>query len=332
MGHELYEFADGRASIAVTGETPWHRLGQRVDASTPIPDGLGVAGLSGLDYRVSDDPVMVSVDGGTVTVPGAHAVTYRSPDGVGRRALAGTVGPNFGLVQPERMADFGELLRQYFETSGYTVGAVRNFSRLFLYLERPNRGIATPSGIDDYRSGIAIMDAYDGSQSLTVCASDTRIVCNNTFSLAMRGVQNAWRVRHTSGFATQVDNLERTLTRYHEQFDSLLAGLCDADASIGDADECFRRLVPPRLLTRDEVSTGRRVGEPSGRWERAHEDAMSRVRREMATCGRNRYAVFQGLTGWAEHGRAIRGDRAEAALPGGSTQRSNQTILDLLTV
>ena len=59
MSHELTIRADQTAEMAFTGETPWHHLGQRLDANATIEQWQTAAGM---DWKIQRSKVRYFAD------------------------------------------------------------------------------------------------------------------------------------------------------------------------------------------------------------------------------------------------------------------------------
>lgn len=68
MAHNI-ENRNGKSSIAYSGDTPWHRLGQKLDQAFDSATALDQAGL---DFEVTKTPICTADDG--VAIPGRFAL------------------------------------------------------------------------------------------------------------------------------------------------------------------------------------------------------------------------------------------------------------------
>jgi len=349
MSHEVTTYTDDTHSMIVTeGERAgWHRKHQWTEADTPVEAGFAAAKLDQLSYeKVQAKVTLLREDGvETVDIPDKFAVAYTHPETGRKHVLPGVaVGSRFHVSQPMRIAETAELFRQALDCSGYLAGAINGFARIFVSLAQPSRPVAVPGGTEMHQPYLLIADANDGSQSLLIGPYRMRIECSNTFDFVLPGLaQTSWRIRHTASLEDKLQKVEAAITgidRYQSRLDSMLEQLLETPASVNDALEAFKVVRPPKYIGRDQKTTGKKKGDISTAWENDMANMISRTKREMEAVGPNRYATLQGLTGWAEHGRKVRGGavaRAEQSVPGGELTKLNQQFFnaataDLLTV
>jgi phage/plasmid-like protein (TIGR03299 family) len=88
--------------------------------------------------------------------------------------------------------------------------------------------------------------SHDGSTKTEVRFTDIRVVCQNTFNLAMNGSRGVISIRHTSNMRQKLEMAAMVLLRYKEHFDivsdrfSKLASVRVDDAWI---DEYLERVI-----------------------------------------------------------------------------------------
>ncbi len=188
MAHMIDE-TTGRAAIAYVGETPWHKLGQRLTAGAPIEVWSKEAGL---DYSVVRAPVqfecidfagVASANGVTVptsikTMPERH-VLYRSDTG----AALSVVSKDYKVLQPAEVLDFFGKLAEIGGFELETAGALSDGKRIWA-LARVNDG-APIIGQDVVRPYVLLATSYDGSMATTAKFTAIRVVCNNTITMAV---------------------------------------------------------------------------------------------------------------------------------------------------
>lgn len=181
MAHELALTADGKAAMAYVGETPWHGLGQKLEADAPIEAWLKA---SGLDYELKTAPVQ----NGPIHVPGKQII-YRDDT---KDGLA-VVSDRYKVVQPNQVLEF---FRRYaggmaqIETAGVLFGGRRYWALARLDGEINVAGdITLPY--------LMMASSCDGTLPTQARLTSVRVVCNNTLQLSQRGAADI-SVRHTS--------------------------------------------------------------------------------------------------------------------------------------
>lgn len=183
MAHEIATTLDGRNAMAYTGETPWHGLGQKLEANASLDDW---AKASGLDYTLSATPVT----NGPITVVGKQII-YREDKMEGLSVVSG----RYKVVQPIEVLDF---FKRYvngvaqIETAGVLFGGRRYWAMARLEGEINIAGDIT-------RPYLLMASSCDGSLTTQARLTSVRVVCNNTLQMSQRGAADV-TLRHTSVF------------------------------------------------------------------------------------------------------------------------------------
>jgi phage/plasmid-like protein (TIGR03299 family) len=193
MAHEITIRADGTAEMAFTGSRKaiWHGLGQQLDENASIETWKKQAGL---DWEVFESSVIYQtiVDGKLVSkvFPNKKAL-FRSDT---KDALS-IVGNDFKIVQPGDVLEFfrdlvsGHGMR--LSTAGSLFGGTR-----FWALAETGKADSVVKG-DEIKGYLLLTTAVDGSLATTAKFVSTRVVCNNTLTVAMaEGSKNMVRKTH----------------------------------------------------------------------------------------------------------------------------------------
>lgn len=200
MAHEL-DIVDGKASMfSSRGLLPWHGLGTVIneDAATSA-DAIKLAGL---DYDLYKNPVFtIDPDGVKMEIEDSFAVIR----GDTNKAL-GVVGKNYHIFQNSEAFSFfdeiiGEKLAVY-----ETAGALHGGRKVWILAKLPQEMFI--KGTDDMSNSYVLLGtAHDGSQSLMMMPTITRVVCNNTYTLATNqfSVESGIKIRHTRNMKTKID-------------------------------------------------------------------------------------------------------------------------------
>lgn len=188
MGHNLFQ-----DRMAFVGETPWHRLGQRV---APHIGSEAMCEAAGLDWAVTKVPA-----------PGARLdkrnETYdrylicREPVGDEESEVAlGMVGPAYQPLQNIEAFKFFEPLLETGFAQFHTAGALGNGERVWVLAKLVDQIVI---GHDDKIDRFLLLsNSHDGSGAVSVRFTPIRVVCQNTLNLAVKpGGKPASSIRHT---------------------------------------------------------------------------------------------------------------------------------------
>lgn len=180
MSHELEILADGTASMAYVGDTPWHHLGTKVDANL-TPAQMQTA--AGLDWDVIEEPTFVRFNG--VEQPTGRKALLRSTDG---RVLT-EVGPNWHPVQNSEAFEFFTDFVAAGDMEMHTAGSLRN-GEIVWALAKVKEDF-TLFGGDRVESHLLFSNPHQYGKTVNVRFTPTRVVCQNTLSMALSSSANA---------------------------------------------------------------------------------------------------------------------------------------------
>lgn len=182
----------GRAAMAFTGETPWHRDGTRLVDAQPLEKW---AEVSGMQWQALSAPVQFKTAAGVQTY-GDKQVIYRSDTG----AALSVMGDGYKIVQPlECLEFFRDLIRvQGFKM--HTAGVLAGGRKFWALAETPNGGEVVKG--DKVRQFLTVCTSLDGTSATTVDFTNIRIVCANTFAehRAEKRSAGAVKVFHSAQF------------------------------------------------------------------------------------------------------------------------------------
>lgn len=217
MAHEI-AFANGKAQMMYVGETPWHGLG--VKLATPpatVGEALKAAGLDGWNVKLQQ---LQLSDGRKVDC----WATVRADGAI----LGSGMGGNYRVVQNEvALAPFEPFLRSGSATVE-TAGALKGGSKVWLLakIARPD-AVIVPRSDDRVAQYLLVATSHDGSIAVTFLPTPTRVVCNNTLSIAMNldrqgraRTNNGMRIRHTDSAAASLDAVTNAIEKMDANFRS----------------------------------------------------------------------------------------------------------------
>ena len=188
------DMSNGRANMAFIGsrDAIWHGLGSELTRGAPIEVWVKEAGMG---WVAKESPITIQVisDLGipnVVTYPKKKAL-YRS-DNLNELSI---VGEDFNVVQPREVLEFfSDLTRDHgmvLSTAGCLFGGQR-----FWALAETGREGEVVNG-DLIKAHLLFMTAVDGSMSSTAKFVSTRVVCNNTLTVALaENAKNVVRKTH----------------------------------------------------------------------------------------------------------------------------------------
>jgi len=185
--------SNNRHNIAFIGETPWHGHGERLEPGA----GLDVwCERAGLTHNVIKVPTYIDgPDGEKLEVAGSKALvrddTYK---------VLSMVGNDYKIVQPREVIEFYRSLVENEGMQMETAGSLQGGRKVWALARTGEE--ASIKGRDVVRQYVLFATGYDRRMASAVAQTAIRVVCNNTFSLAIgeNGERADVRVPHCSVF------------------------------------------------------------------------------------------------------------------------------------
>lgn len=227
MSHEIKEH-----DIVFATEPTWHGLESIVD-----PERTRDFTAGPWDYEAGETPIYTQA--GT-EIPGYKQITAPDIRGGKHPDLTLQVAKStYGVVQNSQLFDVvveGLVGVDYTITA---IGTLDNRRRVFLSLALDGKQEYVVNG-DRFKSCINALSSHDGSASILLGDSNTRVVCMNTFQQAFHGAAGELheKIRHTSGASIRVANLAgqvESLLVKRDEFYTSLEYLASVELSIDDA-------------------------------------------------------------------------------------------------
>lgn len=304
MSHDIT-----RNDSALFANAPaWHRLG-KVFAGDPTIDEARRE--SGLDWTVSKHPVYCGAPDETIPESVSSHVGIRRDD---TGALLGVVGADFGLVQNGELFDVLRAL-------GTDVRIASAFSmkggRRVVVMAQMKGSDTIVTG-DATERFLMLQTAHDGTSAIHVIPTSVRVVCGNTWRLAVgtRNESTSWKIRHSKNASDLLADAVDVIAKANALFDGDVA-LCRAlaAATITAATwHTFLEAVCPLPSPKDAKNET-----PA---EKAHATRVGQVRDDITRryevgplnnlpgMSRTLWAAFNAVTEYVDHGDAafVRGD------------------------
>ncbi|MGL6394119.1 DUF932 domain-containing protein [Aeromonas veronii] len=180
-------------TMAYTGQTPWHGLGNVLPPQQSLDIWLQAAGM---DWTIEQSDVMFNVASDALHIrPYSDSkVLYRSDT----LAPLSVVSNRYNVVQPHEVLHFYQDL---VEAGGFeleTAGSLKGGRKLWA-LAKTGQDLKLAGG-DLVKSYLLLATSCDGTLCTTVQFTSLRVVCNNTLQMALRGATGAIKVPHSTQF------------------------------------------------------------------------------------------------------------------------------------
>lgn len=180
-------------TMAYVGETPWHRLGNKVDENITLEEFQKEAGL---DWTVSKRPVHYFPDG-----DGMQLQTFKDRFVLARdtddKPFA-VVSSRYKPVQPKEIFGFFKDLLAMHDMKMHTAGALLDGGRIWCLAKTGNvHKVLGEDRVDGY---LLLSTSYDLTLSTLAQFTSVRVVCNNTLQQALRDATGRITIPHIREF------------------------------------------------------------------------------------------------------------------------------------
>jgi len=207
MSHNLY-----RNTMAFSGQRPWHKLGVQFDQEFTSAEAISAARL---DYPVLKEQLYrlrPDLGPGMTEPTEAYATINGHTQGV-----LGIVGDGYEVLQNQEAFDFFDILLKESGGKLQTAGAIGKGEKVWILAKLPE--VFYPlvgDGVERYLLGTT---SHDGTMKTEVRFSSIRVVCQNTFNLAMKNSRGVISIRHTMNMRQKLEMAAMVMLRYKEHFD-----------------------------------------------------------------------------------------------------------------
>jgi phage/plasmid-like protein (TIGR03299 family) len=193
---------NGVATMAYTGERPWHNLGQYVEGEAMTAEQA--LELGHLNYKVSKEPLTTTFNGEAIKIK--HKVAVIRQDTM---QSIGIVGPKYKLLQNVDAFSFFDAIVGKGEAIYHTVGALGDGEKIWLMAKLP-KDINVKGDITE--SFLLLYNAHDGSSAVRAKFTPVRVVCQNTLNAALgKDGNKEINIRHTTNIETKLKTAHKLL-------------------------------------------------------------------------------------------------------------------------
>lgn len=179
MAHQLTIRKDGTAEMAFTGDRGaiWHGLGNQLDDGADIDTWKKQAGM---DWEVFQSAVSYRSMDGEHVFP-KKQVLFRSDN----KTPLSIVSNDYKIVQPGEVLEFFRDLTQLHGMKLSTAGTLFEGKR-FWALAEIGKSFEIAKG-DEVNGYLLLVTSVDGTLATQARLTSTRVVCNNTLTVAIDG-------------------------------------------------------------------------------------------------------------------------------------------------
>jgi phage/plasmid-like protein (TIGR03299 family) len=172
--------------VSGMGIRPWHGLGTIVDGLLTARDTLEQAKL---DWKVIKQPI--TLQGSELIIPDNFA-TVRTDD----NSVLGIVGNGYEILQNIDAFNFFDGIAERGDAIYETAGSLFGGRKIFITAKIPGL-IQVGTGDDVSEKYVLLTNSHDGTGAVSAKLITTRVVCNNTLTIALRESGRTVSIRHS---------------------------------------------------------------------------------------------------------------------------------------
>jgi len=296
MAHEL-DIVNGKASMfSSRGMLPWHGLGTVINEDA-VTSAEAIK-LAGLEYDLYKTQVFtVDPDGKKLEIPDSFAVVRGDTN-----AALGIVGKNYHIFQNSEAFSFfdeivGDKLAVY-----ETAGALHGGRKIWI-LANLKQELFIKGTEDRTNAYVLLGTSHDGSQSLMMMPTLTRVVCNNTYTLAINqfSVESGIKIRHTRNMKNKVDIARDRLKIVNsqiEEYNKQSNYLASVNIDMAQFKTYVERLFPDNKEAKNNTRTV----------NMRNMIAVNFEENEFKETDGTAWAAFNAVTRFVDHQRSTKGE------------------------
>lgn len=289
MAHDIAT-TNGRPAMAYFGETPWHRLGTKLDRPATAAEAIEAAGLN---YEADLVPLFTG-DGAAVT---DRKAVVRSDT----REVFGVVGTSYVPIQNSECFSFLDAVVAEGSVRYHTAGALGKGERVWLLAKLPGH-IRVKNSDDITEKYLLLSNSHNGTSALRVYFTPIRVVCSNTLAVAQRGGRGEGiAIRHQGDLAAKVREAQRVLglaTMFYDDIRTKIDVLAGYHPTRDQLDAYFKALYPDSPESKTKRAENIRTG-----LLRLFEEGSGQ---DLPAIRHSAWAAYHAVTEWVDHYRPTR--------------------------
>ena len=296
MAHNLM-FENDKAAMMYTGELPWHGLGTRLDKPATAEEAMAAAQLG---WEVRKEPLYFQQDGQNWKIPDRYAIVRPSSE---KPIALGFVGSHYTPLQNKEAFAFFDPIAGKDAAIYHTAGALGRGEKVWILAKLPDS--IRVIGDDITEKYLLLSNSHDGQSPVQLRFTPVRVVCQNTLTLATKGL-DSWRVVHHPSIHERLQDAEKMLGIIHTEFDEVEAVFKEMDRVQMNEDrlEQYLQQVFPTPKDADDAFITRVKRDRNSSKRLFEEGQGNRMKGVAGTL----WAAYNGVTDWVDH-RTTRQDR-----------------------
>jgi len=284
-------------------ERPWEGSGIVVENGRTV-EAMAVMHRANLDWEVEGRELFAARDPKLITFDKCkkHKAIVRVTD----NEIMGIVGHKWNILQNHEVFTFLDDLARAGQLSYHSAGSFKNGRIVWVQCKVRTSEVLPGDEHGDY---LLFVNAFDGSVSVVITKTRIRVVCWNTFQMALReGKKGEFRIRHTAAMNEKLEKAKRAIYVANVQ---------------GAEEDAFNQALLRLRMTGQmwtDFSETLIPDNPTAKHNTRAENARAQLM-SLAITGRGQdipgvagtgYAALNALTEYANYHRSSRGKTEEA--------------------
>ena len=247
---DAVEIINGVGSMYSFREPAWHGLGTVVTEEHTTSEVMDIAHLSNWNVRLED----VQLPEGYTSSKSNYLVVRDHPED-GHSDVLAVVGERYQTLQNEELFAFADNLLD--GARWETAGSLKNGRVVFGSLALERETVLDPDGVADVvKSYLLVNTSHDGSLAVRASVTPVRVVCANTLDMALRGVKQSFKMRHTSTLEGRIMVAREALglaNTYMDAFDKMAQELIEKEITKDTFNKIVEKAYP--MPKKDDKNT-----------------------------------------------------------------------------
>jgi phage/plasmid-like protein (TIGR03299 family) len=194
LGGDVMEYANPARSqvdtMFYTGTDPWHRIGTKLDAPATAAEAIEAAGLS---WDVLLEPTYTRAPEFSSGIPQFQETGYNAVVREDTRKVFGIFSQRYTPLQNKDAFRFFDAVVGAGEAIYETAGSLKEGRRIWILASLPG-----DIGFDEdkMKRYVMLSNSHDGSAAIDMRFCTRRVICWNTFKMAMHNGSTNVRYKH----------------------------------------------------------------------------------------------------------------------------------------
>jgi phage/plasmid-like protein (TIGR03299 family) len=335
MAHNIhFNQQTGKHSFFSVKEKAWHGLGTIVQDYLTSAQAIQFAGLNYDVVKQDLYTTAYNADAQAMDVTKrvkTHFATIRPDTG----DVLGVVGQDYEIVQNRNAFSFFDSIVGGDGIMYETAGALGKGERIFITAKLPDYiKVGSDDMIEKY---IFLTTSHDGTGSIIAAFTPTRIVCNNTLTLAMGNMSHSIKIRHTANAKERLEQAHKVMG-LSNTLSVELETLFNKWSKVRITDPQLKKLIQQALAPNKEVLTNLEMGKDDelstqfkNTVESAYAYALANPSQQLDTTKGTVFGAYNAITGYFQNVREYKNseNKLKSILYGGTAQQRSQTAFKL---